>query len=250
MTSFTTLIELNFEPDTELAERDQQPFSVELIRASKVTTTATHLRFGKFQGKTACLIVLECGFFPAHNARFKHVEAQLRIVRAQQASIVAYQPHFWQGKSATLPVQQDSSVGGSVGGSGGGVNVGIDTSYGRHTERAEIKRAGILSVLEGSAITWRLSENDVTREGIPNPLRIAVIVETDGLFSIRMKYQARLSKSADPFSWRSCYARLAAPLDLSRESVGAGKGPLVESVEEMEKVDFDLCKFAITNWDL
>ncbi|KEY68829.1 hypothetical protein S7711_11480 [Stachybotrys chartarum IBT 7711] len=233
MASLTTPIELNFEPDTELAERDPQPFSVELIRASKVTTTATHLRFGKFEGKTACLTVLECGFFPAYDVRFKYVEAELRV-----------------GKAATLPVQQDSSVAGRVGGSGGGVDIGIDTSYGRHTERAEIKRAGILSVLEGSTITWRLSENDVTREGIPNPLRIAVIVETDAPFSIRMKYQARLSKSADPRSWRSCYARLGAPLDLSRESVGDGKGPSVESVEEMEKVDFDLRKFATTDWNL
>jgi hypothetical protein len=85
----TTPIELFFEPDTELAECDPQPFSVDLIRLSKVTTTATHVRYGKFDGKAGCLVVLQCDFIPAYQVRFKYVEIELKIVRADESSIVA-----------------------------------------------------------------------------------------------------------------------------------------------------------------
>jgi hypothetical protein len=120
----------------------------------------------------------------------------------------------------------------------------------RHTEQAEIKKARIFSVLEGSTVTWRLSENDVAREGIPNPFRAALIVETDGKFSIRVKYQANLSRSVDPRSWRSPHATLTQPLDLSQIAVRQGSGPVVAGIEEMEKGSFDLAEFALTEWDL
>ena len=246
----TTPIELFFEPDTELAERDPQPFSVDLIRKSQVTTTATHVRYGKFDGKTACLVVLQCNFIPTYQVRFKYVEIELKIVRADGSSIIAYQPHAWEGKAGTLPVEQTSKIGGKVGGSGGGAEAGLDTGYERHTERTEIKKARIFSVLEDSTVTWRLSENDVMREGVPNPFRAALIVETDGEFSIRVKYQANLSRSVDPRSWRSAHARLAQPLDLNQSSVRQGSGPVVAGIDEMEKGSFDLAEFAPTEWDL
>jgi hypothetical protein len=246
----TSHIELFFEPDTELAERDPQPFSVDLIRQSKVTTTATHVRYGKFDGKTACLVVLQCDFIPAYQVRFKYVEVELKVVRADGSSIIAYRPHAWEGKAGALPVEQTSRIGGKVGGSGGGAEVGLDTGYERHTERTEIKKARIFSVLEGSTVTWRISENDVTREGVPNPFRAALIVETDGKFAIRVKYQANLSRSVNPRSWRSAHARLTQPLDLSQTSVGQGNGPVVAGIDEMEKSSFDLAEFALTEWDL
>ena len=137
-----------------------------------------------------------------------------------------------------------------MGGSGGGAQAGLNTGYERHTERTEIKMARIFSVLEDSTVTWRLSENDVTREGVPNPFRAALIVETDGKFSIRVKYQANLSRSVDPRSWRSAHARLTQPLDLSQSTVGQGTGPVVVGIDEMEKGSFDLTKFALTGWDL
>jgi hypothetical protein len=243
-------IDLFFEPDTELAERDPQPFSVDLIRASKVTTTATYVRYGKFDGKTACLVVLQCNFIPAYQVRFKYIEIELKIVRAGGSSIIAYQPHAWEGKAGALPVEQTSNIGGNVGGSGGGAQVGLNMGYERHTERTEIKKARIFSVLEDATVAWRLSENDVTREGIPNPFRVALIVETNGEFSIRVKYQANLSRSADPRSWRSAHARLTQPLDLSQGSVGQGTGPVVPGIDEMEKGSFDLAEFALAEWDL
>ncbi|PQE14069.1 hypothetical protein CJF30_00006889 [Rutstroemia sp. NJR-2017a BBW] len=243
-------IELCFEPDTELAERDPLPFSVELIRASKVTTTATHVQYGKFDGKTACLVVLLCNFIPTYQVRFKYVEIELKIVRADGSSIIAYQPHAWEGKAGALPVGQTSKIGGKVGGSGGGAQVGLETGYEKHTERTEIKKARILSVFEGSTITWRLSENDVTREGVPNPFRAALIVETDGKFSIRVKYQGNLTKSVDPRSWRSVHARLTQPVDLSQDSIGQGIGPAVAGIDEMERSSFDLTEFTMNKWDL
>jgi hypothetical protein len=242
--------ELFFEPDTELAERDAQPFSVDLIRQSKVTTTAPQVQYGKFGGKTACLVVIQCNFIPNYQVRFKYVEIELNIVKADGSTIIAYQPHEWEGKEGALPIGQTSKVGGKLGGSGGGLEGGLDTGYERHTERTEIKKTRVLSVLEGSTVTWNLSENDVTREGIPNSFRAALIVETDGKFSIRLKYHAKLSKSMDPRSWRPAYARITKPFDLSQSSVGSGIGPVIAGIDEMEKDSFDLTKLAPTEWDL
>jgi hypothetical protein len=251
MASLTTPIELFFEPDSELAEADVQPFSVDLIRASKVTTTATHARYGKFNGKKACLVVLCCNFVPAYQIRFKYVEIELRIVRANATSIIAYQPHAWEGKAGTLPVTGTAGLGSVVGGrSGGGASASVHAGYARNTERIEIKKSRVFSALEGPAVTWRLIENDATREGIPNPFRAALIFETEGSFQVRVKYQAKLSKSVDPRSWRSAYARFTQPLDLSESSVGLGIGPVLTGIDEMEKVSFDLAELAPTSWDL
>lgn len=250
MASSTTLVEVAFEPDTELAERDPQPFSVDDIRDSKVAIAATHVRYGKFNKKKACLVVLECNLVPARQVRFKYVEIELKLVRAAATSIVAYLPHAWEGKAGALPVRQTSKIGGKVGGSGGGADFGLETSYEKNTERTEIKRARIVSVLEKSAVMWRLSENDVTREGVPNPFTCALIVETDGKFAIRIQYQARLTKSMDPRTWKSAHARVTEPLDLSQTCVGLGTGPEVAGMDEMENSSFDLAIFVPTKWDL
>lgn len=250
MADLQTPIELLFEPDTELAERDQPAFSVDLIRLSKVTTTATHVRYGKFDGKSACLVVVQCNFIPAYQVRFKYVEIELRIVKADGSSIIAYQPHAWEGKAGALSIAQTSMIGGKVGGSGGGAEAGVDAGYERVTDRTEIKKARIFSVLEGPTVTWRLSENDVTREGVPNPFRAALIFETDGKFSIRVKYEANLSKSVDPRSWRSAQARFTQPLDLSQSLVGQGIGPVLAGIDKMETDSFDLAELAQSSWDL
>ncbi|KAF3903509.1 hypothetical protein ABW20_dc0110575 [Dactylellina cionopaga] len=141
-------IELVFEPDTELADRDEQPFSVHFIRESKVTTTATHVRYGKYRGKIACLVVLQCNFIPAYQVRFKYAEIELKIVRGDGSSIIAYYPHTWEGKAGALPVQQTSRVGGKLGSSGGVAHVGLDTEYERHTEERRSRRPG-------SSLYWR-----------------------------------------------------------------------------------------------
>ncbi|KAF2475378.1 uncharacterized protein BDR25DRAFT_213443 [Lindgomyces ingoldianus] len=212
--------------------------------------TATHIRYGKFDGKPACLVVVQFDFIPTYQTRFKYIEIELKIVRGAGSSIITYQPHSWEGKAGALPVEQTSKFGSQVGGSGGGATAGLDTGYERRTERTEIKKARIFSVLEDSTVMWRLSENDVTREGVPNPFRAALIVETDGKFSIRVKYEANMSRSVDPRSWRSAHARLTEPLDLSQSSVGQGVGPVVVGIDEMEKGSFNLSDFALTEWDL
>lgn len=48
----------------------------------------------------------------------------------------------------------------------------------------------------------------MTREGVPNLFRVSLIVEMDGEFSIRVKYQANLSRFIDPRSWRAANAML------------------------------------------
>ncbi|EHL03859.1 hypothetical protein M7I_0050 [Glarea lozoyensis 74030] len=174
---------------------------------------------------------------------------KLKLVKADGSSIIAYQPHEWEGKEGALPVEQTSKVGGKLGGSGGGVEGGLESGYERHTERTEIKKARIFSVLEASTVTWTLSENDVTREGVPSSFKAALIVETEGKFSIRLEYHAKLTKSVDPRSWRPAYARITKPFDLNQDSVGSGIGPIVAGIAEMEKDSFDLTKFAPTGWD-
>jgi len=244
-------IELRFEPDTELADRDPQPFSVDLIRASKVVTTVTHARYGKFDGKTACLLVFRSDFVPDYKVRFKFVEIALKIVRAEDSSIIAYRPYTWHGMAAELPIKQSSGIGGRFGGSAGEEEAGLDTGVETNDKQwTEIKKAQILSVLEDSTVTWLLSENDVKREGVPNPFTAALIIETDGDFSIRVIYHANLSESADPSSQKPAYARLTRPLDLGQRSVGTGRGPSVADMEEMEKDSFDLNTLAPADWNL
>lgn len=255
MASLTEPVSVFFEPDTELVDRDPQPFSVDLIRASKIVTTVTHARYGKFDGKVACLLVLRCDFVPDFKIRFKFAEVTLKIVKGGGSSIIAYRPHTWKGMAAGRQVRVDSVANGTLEGFDGGENAGPDTRFKQGLEHSGNKRIGfnraqIFSVLENSAVTWRLSENDVKREGIPNPFTVALIVETDGNFSIRTNYQVSLSQSADPRSPRPAFARLTQPLELSQNSIGSGKGPLVANIEEMEQDSFNLDTFAPTQWIL
>jgi hypothetical protein len=249
MDELITGFELWLEPDTELAEADAQPFDVELVRKSKITTTISRTRYGSFQGKGACLLAFESKFIPYYGVRFKYVEVELRIIRSD-ASIIAYKPHQWQGKPSTKAVQQTSRVGASPGGSVGGMNVGVDAGYEQHSEHGEVKRAWLESELEPTAVTWRLSENDATREGVPKPFQGALIIATEGELSIRVKYYVKLSKSADPLSWRPGYARIAKPLKLDRAFIGEGVGPDVNGIDAMEKEEFQLSSFVSTLWDI
>src|SRR6202034_4003969 len=72
MDELVTSFELELEPDTELAEADTQPFDVALIRKSKIITTISRMRYGSFQGKSACLLAFESKFMPYYGVRFKY----------------------------------------------------------------------------------------------------------------------------------------------------------------------------------
>ncbi|KAI9865426.1 MAG: hypothetical protein M1813_002316 [Trichoglossum hirsutum] len=248
MDEIVTSFELSLEPDTELAGVDAQPFSVELIRESKIATTISRARYGSFQEKRACLLTFESKFIPYYGVRFKYVEVELRIVRSD-ASIIAYKPHQWRGKASTTLVQQTSRVG-APGVSAGGVNIGADVGYTRQSEHGEVKRAWLESELESTAVSWRLGENDATREGVPKPFQGALIITAEEELSIRVKYYVKLSKSADPMSWRPGYARTAKPLKLDRTFIGEGVGPDVDGVDAMEKEEFQLSSFISTSWDM
>jgi hypothetical protein len=252
MNEFDTNIELSLEPDTELAEAARPAFDVELIRKSKITTTLTRVRNGTFRGKPARLITFESKFIPFYGIRFKFVEIELRIVHVRSdddddASIIAYEPQQWQGKASTHPVQQTARVGASLGSSGAGR---VDSGYERRSERDEVKRAWLESELDSTAVTWRLNENDVTREGVPKRFQGALIVAAREDLSIRLKYYVKLSKSADPLSWRPGHARIAKPLKLDSAFIGDGVGPDVSGVDAMEKEEFRLSSLVDVSWDM
>lgn len=250
MDELGTSFELWLEPDAELAQPDAQPFDVELIRKCKITTTISRARYGRFQGQDACLLAFESKFIPYYEVRFKYVEAELRILRSD-SSIIAYQPHQWQGKSCTKPVQRAFRVGTNSGVPvSGRRNFSVDVGYEQHSKRSEVKRARLESELESKTVKWRLSENDATREGVPNPLQGALIIAAGEELSIRVKYYVKLSKSADPLSWRSGYARITKPLRLDRALIGEGMGPEVNGIDAMEKDDFQLSSFVATLWDM
>jgi hypothetical protein len=254
MDEFDPNIELSLEPDTELAEAAQPAFDVELIRKSKITTTLTRVRKGSFRGKSARLITFESKFIPFYGIRFKFVEIELRIVRVRSdddddaASIIAYEPQQWQGKASTHPVQQTARVGASLGSSGAGR---VDSGYERRSERDEVKRAWLESELESTAVSWRLGENDATREGVPKRFQGALIIAAAREdLSIRLKYYVKLSKSADPLSWRPGHARIAKPLKLDSAFIGDGVGPDVSGVDAMEKEEFRLSSLVDVSWDM
>ena len=262
MDTLSTSVALFLEPDAELADRDPRPFSVESIRSSKIVATTTHARYGKYEGKTACLVAFRFDFIPAYDVRFKYAEVELKIVRGGASHIIAYRPHKWDGRASILSVLQSSKAdgrpegSGSSGGSGGSGNApnGAAAGEGYKAEsecvkREEVRRARVLSVFEGSLVTWYLNENDVTREELPQPFKTAVIVETDGVFSIRVTYKTRLW-SSDPASWQAAHARFTNPLDLSRPAVGDGRGPEIQCINEMEKRELDLDHLVAADWDL
>lgn len=253
MDEVVTNFELTLEPDSELAEADTPSFDVAHIRQSKIISTISRARYGTFKRNGACLLTFESNFIPYYDVRFKYVEVELRLVRPGTASIVAYEPHQWQGNPSTTAVQQTSRVGimPSTAKGGGIVDIGINAGYERQSEHAEVRRAWLESELEPSIVKWRLSENDVTREGVPRLFQGALIIAAaEEELSIRLKYSVKLSKSADPRSWRSAYARTAKALRLDRTFIGEGIGPSVNGIDDMDSADFRLDLFATTTWDM
>src|SRR5215469_9632128 len=112
MAEFPTSFEVHLEPETELAQADTQAIDVELIRNCRVWTGISRARYGKFDGKSACLFAFESKFLPHYNVRFKYVETELRIAKARgnspSSSIISYQPKAWQGRESPKAVQNTS----------------------------------------------------------------------------------------------------------------------------------------------
>ena len=252
-------IELDLEPDLELADADTPPFDVEEIRKCKAVTSISRARYGKFLQISACLLVVHIDFLPFYDVRFKYAEVELRLVKTpaqpqgKQATIISYAPKHWQGLQGARNVQKGAHAGVNTGVATQpvtGVNAGINAGVDRTIQYAELKRAWLNSELAETFITWRLCENDVTHEGIPKPLIGAVIVSAADHIAIRMKYQVKLSKSANPLSWRAGHARMSKPLSLDREFVGQGIGPEVVDIDSMEQEAFKLEDFTPTSWDL
>lgn len=252
-------VELQLEPDSELADGDTIPFDVEEIRKCKIVTSISRARYGKFRQIDACLLVVHIDFLPFYDVRFKYAEVELRLVKApaqpqgKQATVVTYAPKRWQGLRGVRNIQKGAHVGVNTGVATQlvtGVNAGIDAGVDRSIQYAELRRSCLDSELAETFVTWRLCENDVTHEGVPKPLIGALIVSAADHIAIRMKYQVKLSKSANPFSWRASHARMSKPLVLDREFVGQGIGPEVVDIDKMEQEAFKLEDFAPTNWDL
>lgn len=248
--------ELQLEPDSELAEADNVPFDVEEIRKCKIMAKISRARYGKFQQTDACLLVIQIDFLPFYDVRFKYAEIELRLVKppqGEQASVIGYEPKRWQGTHSARNIEKGAHAGVNTGvatqavtGSNAGVDIGVD----RTSQYAELRRAWLESEHANTFISWRLCENDVAHEGIPKPLVGALIVSATDQIAIRLKYQVKLSKSANPFTWKAAHARMSKPFILNRASVGEGIGPGIVDVGCMDKETFKLETLAPMDWDL
>lgn len=252
-------VELYLEPDSELADADTVPFDVEEIRKCKIVTSVSRARYGKFRQIDACLLVVHIDFLPFYDVRFKYAEVELRLVKApaqpqgKQATVVGYAPKRWQGLQGTRNIRKGVHAGVNTSVATQpvtGANASVDARVDRTIQYAELRRAWLNSELAETFVTWRLCENDVTHEGVPNPLIVALIVSAADHIAIRMKYQVKLSKSANPLSWKAGHARMSKPLVLDRAFVGQGVGPEVIDIDSMEQEAFKLEDFAPTSWDL
>lgn len=248
--------ELQLEPDSELAEADNVPFDVEEIRKCKILAKISRARYGKFQQTDACLLVIQIDFLPFYDVRFKYAEIELRLVKSpqgEQASFIGYEPKRWQGIPSARNVEKGAHAGINTGvatqavtGSNAGVDIGVD----RTIQYAELRRSWLESELANTFVRWRLCENDVAHEGIPKPLIGALIVSATDQIAIRLKYQVKLSKSANPLTWKAAHARMSKPFILDRASVGPGIGPGVADIDCMDRETFKLKELAPTEWNL
>lgn len=250
---------LHLEPDSELAEADTIPFNVEEIRKCKITAKISRARYGKFQQTDACLLVIRIDFIPYYDVRFKYAEIELRLVKPplqgeQQARVIGYEPKRWHGAQSARNIEKGAHAGINTGvatqaivtGSNAGLDIGVD----RTSQYAELRRAWLESEHAATFVSWRLCENDAAHEGIPRPLIAALIVSAADHVAIRLKYQVKLSKSANPLTWKAAHARMSKPFMLDRASVGQGVGPEVVDIDCMDKETFKLEDLAPTNWDL
>lgn len=249
-------VELQLEPDSELAEADNVPFDVEEIRKCKIMARISRARYGKFQQMDACLLVIQIDFLPFYDVRFKYAEIELRLVKppqGEQATIIGYEPKRWQGIQSARNIEKGAHAGVNTGaatqaftGSNAGLDIGVD----RTSQYAELRRAWLESEIANTFVSWRLCENEVGHEGIPKPLIGALIVSAADHIAIRLKYQVKLSKSANPFTWKAAHARMSKPFILDRASVGQGIGPGVVDIDCMDKESFKLEDLAPTDWDV
>jgi len=256
--------DLHLEPDAELQPMDTAPFDVSEIRKCKVATTITHAQLGSYSCQNACLVVLNFDFVAAYQIRFKYVELVVRLVKLKgniagagqevndRPEIIAYEPKRWQGARHSRQVQRN--VGSDITATAPAVG-GVSTSLGfvaaRSIQFEEHQRASLSSVSETpTKVEWRLSENECTHEGVPNPLRTAMIVRCGTAFAIKIGYQINLSKSINPASWRRAYARTSKAKEFDFSVMGSGFGPPVIGVDEMSREDFKLDSLVTKEWDL
>lgn len=249
-------IELQLEPDSELAEADIVPFDVEEVRKCKIMARISQARYGKFLQMDACLLVIQIDFLPFYDVRFKYAELEVRLVKSpqgEQATVIGYEPKRWQGHQSARTIENGAYAGISTGLAtqvATGINAGIDAGVDRTSQSAEFRRAWLESEHAATFVSWRLCENDVSHEGSPKPFIGALIVSAADHIAIRLRYQVKLSKSANPFTWRAAHARMSKPINLDRASVGRGIGPEVVDIDCMEKPSFKLEDLAPTDWDL
>jgi hypothetical protein len=252
-------IELHLEPDLELADANPTPFNAEEIRRCKIVSTILRCKAGKFQQKSVCLIVFETDFLPFYGVRFKYAEIELRLVKAsaqsqgQLPTVITYAPRRWLGRQGAKNIQEGAHAGLNTGVATQaftGANVGVDAGVDRTISYAELKRARVDSEHQERIITWRLSENDVTHEGIPRPFLGAVIVAGLDDVALRVKYYVKLSQSANPLTWVPGHARMSEPLVLEPALIKQGIGKDVDGVEGMEQDSFELNSLAPANWDM
>lgn len=256
-------LELCLEPDEELAPKDAVVLDVADVRKCKIVTSIKQARFGQHNGNRACLVVFEFSFVPSYQVRFKHVELVIRVMKPkgahgggstiEQPTVIAYEPKRWLGHRYERVIRHSMHAGANLGTltrSVAGVEIGPTFGGERSEEYAEGQRASVMSVPGQTTAEWRLSENELAREGVPNPFRGALIVGCGLSFAVRISFRVRLSKSLDPISWRAAQARTTDVIPFDAETTMDGIGPPTCFIDNMEDDRFKLDSFVITDWEL
>lgn len=260
----TNTFELFLEPDEELAPRDAVVLDVADIRKCKIVTSIKQTGFGQYDGNRACLTVFEFHFVPHYQVRFKYVEVVIRATKPksqggggggliEQPTVIAFEPKSWFGRRDERIIRRSLQAGANAGmlaRSTAGVESGPGLGGSMSVEYAEADRAAVVSVPGQATTEWRLSENDLSHEGVPNPFSAALILKCGPSFAVRVGFRVKLSKSLDPTSWRPAQARTTDLLTFDAETVSQWMRAPVSLIDNMEDERFDLGSFITTDWDL
>jgi hypothetical protein len=208
----TILVELELSESNLLGQvADAAHVDTKNLSRCEISTTINNIRYGTYTSQgvphEACVIFFcfEVGKQRKRAERLKELEIQLSVFRAPGAppphaaeaglEIRLREPERGRSKATTQVVNRRIGAGGEVGYQFAGVNGG----FVREEQQEELYYTSVESTRRGTAsrvLSFRLSENGMLKDGVPEVFECALVLRTDGIpFSISAEFEAMLDGS-------------------------------------------------------
>jgi hypothetical protein len=208
----TILVDLELGESNLLGEvADAKHVRTENLGRCEISTTINNIRYGTYisQGvpHEACVIFFcfEVGRQRTGAERLKELEIQLEIFRARGPpppcaaeaclEIRLREPKRGRSKATKQDIKKQINMGAEVGCQFASVNGGLA----REEQQEELYYTSLESTRRGSTsrqLGFRLSENGMLKDGVPEVFECALVLRTDGIpFSISAEFKAMLEGS-------------------------------------------------------